>query len=525
MATAERRSRWCCGGWEECGRSKILIFALTCTRNRLRIAGGLHGHPNAESSPGKGFSPTKRNISMSKSKIPTLTRLSALTAVLLVVLCASAAAQQHITGTLLDGATYVIDVPANWNGALLLYSHGYVNPGSPNPALDVSDPYTGGYMLVAGFALAGSSYASTGWAVHEAVPDQIATLDVFESMFGTPVQTIAWGHSLGGEVTAALVQAYPDRFAAAQPMCGVLSGSVGFWNQHLDGAFAFNTLLAGGSLQVVHITNPTLNVGTAEAILATAQATPQGQARIALVAALEDLPGWYDPTTSEPAPTDFTTQEANQFLWLQNDTLPTDFAGRAEIEFRAGGNPSSNTGVGYKYQLQRSRDYAEVQALYAAAGLNLDDDLAALKSAPRISADAAALTYFSENVIFNGQVTVPVLTLHTTGDGVVSAENEKAYARVVQEANNSSLLRERFIHRAGHCEFSPAEMITALQKLELRLATGKWELTVSNLNEEAAALGPVFNVIAVDNAPYSAAPAFTSYQQLQFLRLFDAFTQ
>jgi hypothetical protein len=88
--------------------------------------------------------------------------------------------------------------------------------------------------------------------------------------------------------------------------------------------------------------------------------------------------------------------------------------------------------VGYKYQLQRSRDYAEVQALYAAAGLNLDDDLAALKSAPRISADAAALTYFSENVIFNGQVTVPVLTLHTTGDGVVSAENEKAYARVVQ---------------------------------------------------------------------------------------------
>ena len=462
---------------------------------------------------------------MSKSKIPTLTRLSALTAVLLVVLCASAAAQQHITGTLLDGATYVIDVPANWNGALLLYSHGYVNPGSPNPALDVSDPYTGGYMLVAGFALAGSSYASTGWAVHEAVPDQIATLDVFESMFGTPVQTIAWGHSLGGEVTAALVQAYPDRFAAAQPMCGVLSGSVGFWNQHLDGAFAFNTLLAGGSLQVVHITNPTLNVGTAEAILATAQATPQGQARIALVAALEDLPGLYDPTTSEPAPTDFTTQEANQFLWLQNDTLPTDFAGRAEIEFRAGGNPSSNTGVGYKYQLQRSRDYAEVQALYAAAGLNLDDDLAALKSAPRISADAAALTYFSENVIFNGQVTVPVLTLHTTGDGVVSAENEKAYARVVQEANNSSLLRERFIHRAGHCEFSPAEMITALQKLELRLATGKWELTVSNLNEEAAALGPVFNVIAVDNAPYSAAPAFTSYQQLQFLRLFDAFTQ
>ncbi len=180
------------------------------------------------------------------------------------MLCGSAAAQQHITGTLTDGATYAIDFPVSWNGALLLYSHGYVDPGAPNPALDMSDPYTGAYSCAGGFALAGSSYASTGWAVHEAIPDQIATLDVFESMFGTPLQTIAWGHSMGGEVTAALVQQYPDRFAAAQPMCGVLSGSVGFWNQHLDGAFAFNTLLAGGSLEVVHITDPTLDLGTAE---------------------------------------------------------------------------------------------------------------------------------------------------------------------------------------------------------------------------------------------------------------------
>ncbi|MGA8541707.1 MAG: hypothetical protein WB566_19545, partial [Terriglobales bacterium] len=294
---------------------------------------------------------------------------------------------------------------------------------------------------------------------------------------------------------------------------------------YLDSAFAFNTLLAGGSLQVVHITNPTLELGTAEAILAAAQATPQGQARLALVSALIDLPGWFDPTTSEPAPTDYATQEANQFLWLQTESLPTEFGARAELEYRAGGNPSFNTGVNYKYQLSRSRDYAEVQALYTAAGLSLDDDLAALKTAPRITADPAALTYATDNVIFNGQLAVPVLTLHTTGDGLVNAENEKAYATVVGEANDSSLLRERFIHRAGHCEFSPAEMITALQKLELRLAKGSWNLTISTLNEDAAALGPEFNVINVNNAPYPAPPAFINYQQLQFLRLFDAFTQ
>ena len=446
--------------------------------------------------------------------------------VMIAVLAGSAAAQQPLTGTLGDGATYVIDVPALWNGTLLLYSHGYVAPGSPNPALDVSDPFTSFYMLALGNALAGSSYASTGWAVHEAVPDQMATLDLFQSMVGTPARTIAWGHSLGGEVTAALVQQYPDRFVGAQPMCGVLSGSVGFWNQSLDEGFAFNTLLAGGSLQNVHITNPTLNFETAQAILAAAQTTAQGQARIALVAALGDLPGWFDPTTSEPASTDYATQEANQFLWLQSDTLGTTFAARAEVEFRAGGNPSFNTGVRYDYKLKRSRDYAEVQSLYAAAGLSLDADLAALNGSLRISADPAALTYLTNNVIFNGQLTVPVLTLHTTGDGVVNDEQERAYRRVVDEAGSTAFLREKFIHRAAHCEFSPAEMIVAEQTLELRLATGKWSgLGIAQLNNEAAALGPEFNVIDVNGAPYPAAPTFMNYEPLQFLRLFDAFTQ
>lgn len=167
-----------------------------------------------------------------------------------------------------------------------------------------------------------------------------------------------------------------------------------------------------------------------------------------------------------------------------------------------------------------------MQALYSAAGLSLDADLATLNHAPRISADPAALTYLTNNVIFNGQVTVPVLSLHTTGDGVVNVEQERAYRRVVDEADNVALLREKFIDRAGHCEFSPAEMIVAEQTLERRLLTGVWSgLGVLQLNNEATALGAEFNVIDVNGAPYPAAPAFINYEPLQFLRLFDAFTQ
>ncbi len=145
---------------------------------------------------------------------------------------------------LADGATYLIQVPSNWNGTLFLYSHGYVVPGSANPAQDVGDPATGAFLLANGFALAGSSYAHTGWAIQEALVDQIQVLDLFDADFGKPKQTIAWGHSLGGIITAGLVQNNPGRFTAAQPMCGVLAGGVATWNAALDGEFAFKTLLA-----------------------------------------------------------------------------------------------------------------------------------------------------------------------------------------------------------------------------------------------------------------------------------------
>jgi pimeloyl-ACP methyl ester carboxylesterase len=438
--------------------------------------------------------------------------------------CLTAAAQSHLTGTLADGATYVIDVPAHWNGTLLLYSHGYVAAGQSNPAYDVGDASTGNYLLNAGYALAGSSYSTTGWSVHEAIPDQIATLDTFQSLVGTPKQTIAWGHSLGGMITAGLVQEYPSRFSAALPMCGVLAGGVGLWNEVLDAAFTFNTLVAGGSLQVVNLTDPLQDYQNAEGWLGAAQSTPQGQARIALTAAMADVPGWFDPSTPEPA-TNFATQEANQFNWLAYVDFPFAFYYRAELEARAGGNPSWNTGVNYAKQLQHSADNAEVQALYAAAGLNLNADLTVLKNAARIAVNPSAENYLIQNIVYNGQLSIPVLTLHTTGDGLVPVEDEQAYLTTAREAGDSSFVHDLFVHRAGHCTFTPAETVIAMQALTTRLATGKWTgLSPNTLNLEAKGLGPYLNYLYLNNQYVYVAPEFETYTSPVFLRPFDAFS-
>lgn len=437
----------------------------------------------------------------------------------LTVLCLGAtpaqAAITTISGSLSDGATYLIEVPSPWNGTLLLYSHGYVTPGSPNPAHDVGDPGTRAFLLANGFALAGSSYAHTGWAIQEGLVDQIAVLDVFNAQVGKPTRTIAWGHSLGGIMTAGLIQRNPERFDAALPMCGVLSGGVATWNQALDSAFAFKTLFNfGGALQVVHITNPTNNFLLAEQILAVANSTPQGRARLALANSLGDLPGWFDPASPEPAADDFAAQADNQFLWAKNVDFPFIFALRAELEFRAGGNPSWNTGVNYKKQFEHSVNKAEVLALYAEAGLSLKDDLETLNNAARISADPNAVSYLEQNIIFNGDLQFPVLTMHTEGDGLVSNQNESAYRDVVREAGNQQFLRQIFVHRAGHCTFTPAETVAALENLLTRLDTGRWpDLHADTLNAEAATLGPL-NV---------APPAFFTFHPAQFMRPFDVF--
>jgi hypothetical protein len=76
------------------------------------------------------------------------------------------------TGTAEDGSTFKAEVPPGWNGTLLLYSHGYFPFFLPNPpAENAGNRAVADYLLAESFALAGSSYPSSGWAVEDALRD------------------------------------------------------------------------------------------------------------------------------------------------------------------------------------------------------------------------------------------------------------------------------------------------------------------------------------------------------------------
>jgi len=418
---------------------------------------------------------------------------------------AATSAPSHVEGVLPDGSTYVMDVPADWNGTVLLYSHGYVPDGVPNPARNAPSDAVRTALLDAGYAQIGSSYPETGWVLERALPAQIATLDLFRDRFGKPRRTIAWGTSLGGMITTGLAERHGHRFSGTLSMCGLQQGGVANWNNTLDPLFAIRTLLAPGSTTpLVRLPDQPAafaSIGALTAALDGAQATPQGRARIALAAALHNIPAWTDANQPEPAPGDHDTAQLNQFGVLHL-TIFVGLSWRQEAEEHAGGNMSWNTRVDYGRMLARSSIRAEVEALYARAGLSLADDLTTLAAASRISADPAAVGYLIRNISFGGRLTRPMLTIHTTGDPLVSVQVQHAYEDAVDGAHRSPLLRQAYVHRGGHCTFTTGEMLAALRTLERRVSSGRWSGTdPAALNQLAAHLDPTTTPAYVDYRP------------------------
>jgi len=430
-----------------------------------------------------------------------------------VATAATTTAPSHLEGVLPDGSAYVRDVPADWNGTVLLYSHGYVPDGAPNPARNAPTDAVREALLAAGYAQIGSSYPETGWVIEGALPAQLATLDLFVERFGPARRTIAWGTSLGGMITTGLAERHGHRFAGTLAMCGLEQGAVANWNNTLDPLFAIRALLAPGStaplVRLPDQATAFASIAELTAALDAAQATPAGRARIALAAALHNIPAWTDATQPEPAPRDYEAAQRNQFGVLHL-TILVGLSWRQEAETHAGGNMSWNTGVDYRRMLARSSIRKEVIALYRRAGLSLRDDLAALAAAPRITADPAAVAYMARNISFTGRLARPMLTIHTTGDPLVPVQVQSAYADAVADSHRGALLRQAYVHRGGHCTFTTGEMLAALYTLERRIKTHRWSgADPAALNRLASSLEP------------AATPGYVRYRPAPYPRPFN----
>ncbi len=388
------------------------------------------------------------------------------------------------------GARYEILLPETWNGTLLLYSHGYrspvpVPPGSGRPSRDAepSPGYGSGGVPLArallgqGYALAGSGWASNGWAVADGVRANRDLYRFFRDRVGRPERVYLWGDSLGGLVTMETAEAYPQWVDGAAPMCGAVGGVVPNMNLALD--------LQHGARALVDPEYELTGYESAEAAasgfvavsraIVRTVATSRGRANVLALALLADAP-------LQTQRHDGSTNDSKVQAAAEGAVVGLGFAtvARWEIEQRFGGPISEN----------RSTDYA---ARFSAEDRALLDDVGgpgtarrvidALQAGQRVNADAAAVRRARiRGGEPSGTVEVPTITLHTAADPLVAAQNHSLLRDVSGSADPLVQLftvaparypaRPGAPYGAGHCQFTPESRLGLVLLLDAWVRQG-----------------------------------------------------
>ena len=397
----------------------------------------------------------------------------------------STATHSVASGTLSDGAAWRAEVPANWNGKLVLFAHGF-RPGPANPAWDTGFAPTASALVVRGYAVASSSYATTGWALQTAAQDQLGTLAAFEEHFGKASRVIAVGRSMGGLVTSMMAEIPNSGIDGAVSTCGLVGGGVALNNYQLDAAYAAaELLLPGRDIRLAGFTTPAESAETIAALKAALQhasTSSEGRARLALVAALLNTPTELDGVDADN-PDALAAAQAKLVL----DTLPTVIQRRHTIVNAAGGDSGWTAGVDYSRLLQSSAQRQLVEHMYATAGLDLNGDLSALTANADIEPSSQGLQWMLRTSTPTGELQVPLLATHTTVDLLAPIEYQEEYAETVRQAGKNALFRQAFVSREGHCNFTVAENVAAVDAMDQRLQTGHWGSVATTADLQATA--------------------------------------
>lgn len=399
----------------------------------------------------------------------------------------------------LEGADYEILLPDTWNGTLLLYSHGYrgAEPFPPNfdpvvttpvpvPGWDSGDKSLGDALLQSGYAMAGSAYASNGWAVEDGVAAAEQIYDFFSANVGTPKRVIIWGDSLGGLITTTLAEKGLDWVDGALPLCGVMAGLVPNIGLALDAAYGVQQLVYP-EMQIVDFTSYEQAVanweGAASRLIQGARDLDlETVAKLLTIAAMTDAP---EKTFSQDG-ADITSQVTGTVESLLT-ALAYGTVGRFDIEQRYGGNVSGNEGTDYALRLtDEERDVIDAVGGAGAA----DRFVAQLDNGPRIAANPAAQAAALERGGNpNGAITAPMITMHTAFDPLVIVENQSFYRirydAAVSEGRAQGDLIQLFTtppaaysaeegapYGAGHCNFTMDSRIALIGLMENWIQTG-----------------------------------------------------
>jgi hypothetical protein len=390
---------------------------------------------------------------------------------------------ETISGTLSDNTAWAVAKPVTWNGTIVLDLDGRGTAAAATPGTLLK------WMIDNGYAFGGITrtqepgHPNTDYNFVTPVAKLVQVRTYFAEKYGEPTRTIAWGSSRGGFVARMCMELYPNIFNGAIIMAGGGAGEIAVLNSRLDSLFVLKTLVNPSSpMKIVGVDNNSTAVNSENNALIDlvnlANSTPEGHARLALAAAVEQFAPWTVRGTTEPAADDYDAQYAQLVAPLFGPTNNYVFSNpavvRAPIEAYAGGVVSWNEGINYTDMLMRSGRLDFVKAMYKKAGLDLMKDLKTLAKAPRIAADTKAVAKAEKVMSYTGAITGPIINVDNTGDSVDTPGMKLAYRDTLRKAGNGRLLRIVWVSRPAHGNQSDLEKVAAFTILIKRMDTGKW---------------------------------------------------
>jgi pimeloyl-ACP methyl ester carboxylesterase len=416
----------------------------------------------------------KRSLTLvAASSLLSLTVVSIPTAAQATPVCTTANFVTTCVGATSDTAPYSMMVPANFNGTVYLYSHGY-RPNVPVPA---GIPGYGGYtvtntpqpgpnatvigaLLAKGYGVVGSGFARQGWNADSAIKTNVELVGIFQKQFTKTTKVVAWGESLGGFITQALAEQYPNLFKAAAPLCAAsditplmtmagdaLWGIKTFFDPTIKGgnysagaagyAEAMGDLVKVftviGSLQAAFAANASTPAWPATSKVPDAIKAIPSRSALVMIALMSGVPmqsANFD-STSAPSVLPVASQTSFQlainpaFAALQNVANAAALAVLAthDLELQAGGAVFDNTATDYAARIA-DEQFIWSSALSGASGTA--GLLSVLAASPRAKANPAVVAKMQALTTHSGKVEIPTILLTGVADPVTPAGNQQS---------------------------------------------------------------------------------------------------
>jgi len=366
-------------------------------------------------------------------------------------------------------------VPANFNGTVYLYSHGY-RPNVPVPAgipgyggytvTNTPEPAPGGNatiigtLLGKGYAVMGSGFARQGWNADSAIKTNVELIGLFKKEFTKTTKVVAWGHSLGGFITQALAEKHPELVSAAAPLCmasdigplmtmagDALWGIKTFFDPTIKGG-NYSAGQAGYAEAMGDLVKVFTVIGSLQAAIGANAAAPAwpatskvpdaikaipSRSALVMVALMSGVPLQSAHFDSTSAPAGLSASSTLSFQLAINPALAAleNVANAAalavlathDLELQAGGAIFDNTATDYAARIA-DEQFVWSSALSGVSGIG--GLLSVLAASPRAKADPAAVAKLGTLASHSGQVEIPTILFTGTADPVTTAGNQQS---------------------------------------------------------------------------------------------------